>query len=105
MKRLVCITGVGAGERKGHGGFVYDHEESLRRRNGRNSWSNRILMDHRPSATFHSMNEIRARASKCSQKIGNEVLRKVSRAEVAAFVVEELETGRDLPTPEYLHWP
>jgi len=25
VKRLVCITGVGAGETKGHGGFIYDH--------------------------------------------------------------------------------
>ena len=25
VKRLVCITGVGAGETKGHGGFFYDH--------------------------------------------------------------------------------
>ncbi|HEX2522368.1 MAG TPA: NAD(P)H-binding protein, partial [Terriglobia bacterium] len=24
VKRLVCITGVGAGETKGHGGFLYD---------------------------------------------------------------------------------
>src|SRR5262245_28886481 len=25
VKRLVCITGVGAGDTKGHGGFLYDH--------------------------------------------------------------------------------
>ena len=24
VKRLVCITGIGAGETKGHGGFLYD---------------------------------------------------------------------------------
>lgn len=25
VRRLVCITGIGAGESKGHGGFLYDH--------------------------------------------------------------------------------
>ena len=25
VRRLVCITGVGEGETKGHGGFLYDH--------------------------------------------------------------------------------
>ena len=24
VKRLVCITGIGAGDSKGHGGFLYD---------------------------------------------------------------------------------
>src|SRR5262245_22474494 len=25
VKRLICITGIGVGETKGHGGFFYDH--------------------------------------------------------------------------------
>jgi putative NADH-flavin reductase len=25
VRRLVCITGIGAGDSKGHGGFIYDH--------------------------------------------------------------------------------
>lgn len=25
VRRLVCITGIGAGDSKGHGGFLYDH--------------------------------------------------------------------------------
>ena len=24
VKRLVCVTGIGAGDSKGHGGFLYD---------------------------------------------------------------------------------
>jgi hypothetical protein len=24
IRRLICITGIGAGDSKGHGGFLYD---------------------------------------------------------------------------------
>jgi putative NADH-flavin reductase len=25
VRRLICVTGIGAGDSKGHGGFLYDH--------------------------------------------------------------------------------
>ena len=99
VKRLVCITGIGAGETKGHGGFLYDHfifplftknryadkelQEQLIRQSNLD-WTivrPAPFSEEKPSAPFQVLSEV-----------GNAVLRKVSRAEVASFVLEELET-------------
>ena len=103
VKRLVSITGVGAGETKGHGGFIYDHiifplftknryadkelqEEMIRQSN--TDWTivrPAPFSEAKPRREFQVVTEV-----------GNVVLRKVSRAEVASFVLDELETGRYL---------
>ena len=99
VKRLVCITGIGAGETKGHGGFLYDHvifplftrnryadkelQEQLIRQSNLD-WTivrPAPFSEGKPNAPFQVLTEV-----------GNAVLRKVSRAEVASFVLEELET-------------
>jgi len=98
VKRLVCITGIGAGETKGHGGFLYDHvifplftrnryadkelQEQLIRQSNLD-WTivrPAPFSEGKPSAPFQVLSEV-----------GNAVLRKVSRAEVASFVLGELE--------------
>ncbi|MFN7995394.1 MAG: SDR family oxidoreductase [Bryobacteraceae bacterium] len=103
VKRLVCITGVGAGETKGHGGFLYDRfifplftknrygdkelQEQLIRQSNLD-WTivrPAPFSEGKPSAPFQVLTEV-----------GNAVLRKVSRAEVAAFVLEELGTRKYL---------
>ena len=103
MKRFVCITGVGAGERKGHGGFVYDHfifPLFTKNRYADKERQEQLIQQSHLDWTIvrpPPLNERNPRAGfQVLTKTGNEVLRKVSRAEVAAFVVEELETGRDL---------
>jgi len=103
VKRLVCITGVGAGETKGHGGFIYDHlifplftknryadkerqEQMIRQSNA--DWTivrPAPFSDAKPRRDFQVVSEV-----------GNVVLRKVSRAEVASFVLDELEMARYL---------
>lgn len=103
VKRLVCITGIGAGETKGHGGFIYDHlifplftknryadkerqEELIRQSSA--DWTivrPAPFCEAKPHGDFRVLTEV-----------GNVVLRKVSRAEVASFVLDELETGRYL---------
>ena len=98
VKRLVCITGIGAGETKGHGGFLYDHvifplftrnryadkelQEQLIRQSNLD-WTivrPAPFSEGKPNAPFQVLTEV-----------GNAVLRKVSRAEVASFVLGELE--------------
>lgn len=100
VKRLVCVTGVGAGETKGHGGFLYDHvifplftknryadkerQEELIRQSSLD-WTivrPAPFSEAKPLRDFQIVTEV-----------GNVVLRKVSRAEVASFVISELETG------------
>ena len=101
VARLICITGVGAGETKGHGGFLYDHvifplftknryadkerqEELIRQSNL--DWTivrPAPFNETRPHRDFQIVTEV-----------GNVVLRKVSRGEVASFVISELETRR-----------
>ena len=98
VKRLVCITGVGVGETKGHGGFLYDHiifplftrnryvdkerqEELIRQSNL--DWTivrPAPFSEAKPLCDFQAVTEV-----------GNVVLRKISRAEVAIFVISELE--------------
>jgi putative NADH-flavin reductase len=103
VERLVCITGIGAGESKGHGGFLYDHfifplftknryaDKELQEQLIRQSSLDWTIVrpapfsEGRPSAAFQVLSEV-----------GNTVLRKISRAEVASFVLDELETRRYL---------
>jgi len=103
VKRIVCITGVGAGETKGHGGFLYDHfifplftknryadkerqEQMIRQSN--TDWT---IVRPAPFSDAKARREFQV-----VTEVGNVVLRKVSRAEVASFVLDELETGRYL---------
>lgn len=103
VKRLVCITGIGAGETKGHGGFLYDHfifplftknryaDKELQEQLIRQSNLDWTIVRPAPfsegkaNAPFQVLSEV-----------GSAVLRKISRAEVASFVLEELETRRHL---------
>jgi hypothetical protein len=103
VKRLVCITGVGAGETKGHGGFLHDriiwplftrviYEDKNRLeamiRNSSLDW---ILV--RP-ARFQDVaipGEL-----KVVTQVDGVTLRRVSRAEVAAFVLDALASDRYL---------
>jgi putative NADH-flavin reductase len=101
VRRLICVTGVGAGETKGHGGFVYDRivyplftkgvyadkdkQESLIR-DSHTDWT--IV---RPAAFREGKvsGELRAVTD-----VGSITLRRVSRLEVAEFLVDELEQNR-----------
>lgn len=101
VRRLVCVTGVGAGETKGHGGFLYDRilyplftkgiyadkdvQEALIRQSGL-EWT--IV---RPASfrTRTPSGPLRAVAH-----VEGVTLRKVSRLEVARFLLDELEQNR-----------
>jgi putative NADH-flavin reductase len=110
VMRLVAITGVGAGETRGHGGFVYDriiyplftrpfYEDKNRQeqliRESSLGW---VIV--RPAAfkatagsnPLQALTDIRA----------NTVLRRVIRDEVAAFVLDQLADDRYLRKAVFL---
>jgi putative NADH-flavin reductase len=101
VKRLICITGVGAGETKGHGGFLYDRigyplitrniyldkdrQEEIIRRSAL-EWTivrPTVFREGQAKSEFQAVTDV-----------NDVVLRRISRQEVANFVLDELETGR-----------
>jgi putative NADH-flavin reductase len=104
VKRLVAITGVGAGETRGHGGFIYDriiyplftrpfYEDKNRQEQLiRESTLDWVLVRPAPfKATagptpFQAITEIKPAT----------VLRRVTRDEVASFVLDQLANDRYL---------
>ena len=101
VRRLVCLTGVGAGETKGHGGFVYDRilyplftrgiyadkdrqEEIIRRSDV--DWT---LVR---AAPFRSRTP--AGPLVVATDVDGVTLRRIGTAEVAAFMVAEAAQNR-----------
>src|SRR4051794_21596268 len=119
VKRLVCITGVGAGETKGHGGFLYDHlifplftksllifplftkslyadkdrQEALIRQ----SFLDWILV--RPAVFREGVARGPLRVVTDVQGV---TLRRIAPAEVARFVLEQLESDQYLRKMPFL---
>ena len=101
VRRLVCVTGVGAGDTRGHGGFWYDHviyplftkrlyddkdrQEVLIRQSGL-AWT---VVRPAPFRTHAPPGSLRAVTTTT-----NVTLRGVSRLEVATFLIDELEQNR-----------
>jgi putative NADH-flavin reductase len=103
VKRLACITGVGAGETKGHGGFLYDRilfplvtkrvyadkevQETLIQKSSLDWVIVRPAMfrEGTPSGKLEAVTDVRG-----------VTLTRVSRVEVAAFVLDQLTDGRYL---------
>lgn len=102
VRRLVCVTGVGAGETKGHGGFLYDRilyplftkgvyadkdgQEALIRQS-QTEWT--IV---RP-APFRKRTHGPLRVE---TNVAGIVLRRISLQEVATFLLDEVEHGRHI---------
>ena len=101
VRRLICVTGVGAGETKGHGGFLYDRilyplftkgiyadkdtQEGLIRES-QTDWTivrPAPFRKDRPSGPLRVVTDVDAIT-----------LRRISRLEVAEFLVDELEQNR-----------
>jgi putative NADH-flavin reductase len=110
IRRLVAITGVGAGETRGHGGFVYDRivyplltrpfyrdkdrqEELIRRSNL--DW---VIVRPAPfkatvgAAPLQAITDVRR----------DTVLRRITHDEVASFVVDQLTSDRYLRQPVFV---
>lgn len=101
VRRLICVTGVGAGETKGHGGFLYDRilyplftkgiyadkdvQEELIRQSGLD-WT---IVQPAPFRTRTPPGPLRAVTN-----VERVTLTKISRLEVARFLLDELEQNR-----------
>ena len=101
VQRLICVTGVGAGETKGHGGFLYDRivyplftkgiyadkdqQESLIR-NSHTDWT---IVRPAPFRKNTPPGPLRAVTD-----VDDVTLRRISRLEVAQFLVDEVEQNR-----------
>jgi putative NADH-flavin reductase len=103
VRRLLCVTGVGAGETKGHGGFLYDrilyplftkgiYEDKDRQedliRQSQTDWTlvrPAAFRSHTPPGVLRVVTNV-----------AGVTLRKISRLEVAKFLVDELEQNRYL---------
>jgi putative NADH-flavin reductase len=101
VRRLLCVTGVGAGETKGHGGFLYDRilyplftkgiyedkdQQERLIRESQTQWTIVRPAPFRkdtPPGPLHSVTDV-----------DDVTLRRVSRLEVAQFLVDELEQNR-----------
>jgi putative NADH-flavin reductase len=103
VRRLVCITGIGAGDSKGHGGFLYyrlfnplllktiyedkDRQEALIQ-NSETEWT--II---RPGFLT---NGPLTKKYRVITDLSGVTAGKISRADVAHFILEELATNRYL---------
>ena len=110
VKRLIAITGVGAGATRGHGGFFYDciiyplftrpfYEDKNRQEDLiRKSTLDWVLVRPAPfkatagSAPFQAVTDIGP----------DTVLRRITRDEVASFVLDQLVDDRYLHRPVFI---
>lgn len=95
VSRLVAITGVGAGDTRGHGGFVYDRivfplftrniyrDKDRQEALIRDSRLDFTLVRPAPFRDLHRTTPLQV-----VTEVGNVVLRKISRFEVAQFAVD-----------------
>lgn len=111
-RRLVCVTGVGAGETKGHGGFLYDRilyplftkgiyadkdvQEELIRQSGLD-WT---IVRPAPFRTRTPLGPLRAVTN-----VEGVTLTKISRLEVARFLIDVLEQNRYLNQAVFVGHP
>ena len=100
VRRLVCVTGIGAGDSRGHGGFLYDRivqplflqtvYEDKDRQEAMLRGSDLDWTIVRPGTLTNGPATGLARAL---TDLSGVTAGKVSRADVAAFIVEHLQTG------------
>jgi putative NADH-flavin reductase len=101
VHRLLCVTGVGAGETKRHGGFLYDRilyplftKGIYKDKDGQED----LVRQSQTDWTLVRPAPFRSRTPQGSLRVVTNVdgvtLTKISRLEVATFLVDELEQNR-----------
>ena len=111
VRRLVAITGIGAGDSRGHGGFLYDRiifpfllkhtyaDKDRQEELIRHSDLDWVIV--RPASFTNGPLRDRLRVA---MDLGGVTIRKISRADVAAFVLDQLTNDsymRKLPLIGY----
>jgi len=113
VQRLIAVTGVGAGETRGHGGLWYDkvifplftrdlyadkeRQEAMIRSSGLD-WT--VV---RPAPFSRRSGKGRMRA--LTQVGPADVLRRIRTEDVASFMLDELETARFPGQTVFIGWP
>lgn len=110
VRRLVAITGVGAGETRGHGGFLYDRiiyplftrpfyqDKDRQERLIRDSALDWVIVRPAPfkatagSTPLQAITDVRP----------DTFLRRITRDEVASFVLDQLTDDRYLRRPVFI---
>ncbi|MFY9529700.1 MAG: SDR family oxidoreductase [Candidatus Acidiferrales bacterium] len=103
VRRLVCITGIGAGDSRGHGGFLYDKiiypwltKETYADKDRLEALIRESSLDWiivRPASFTNGPQRGNLRAV---TDLKNITIRSISRADAAAFVLEQLRSDRYL---------
>jgi putative NADH-flavin reductase len=101
--RLLCVTGVGAGDTKGHGGFLYDWILYPLFTKGVYEDKNRqevLIRDSQTDWTIIRPAPFRRRtppgALRIVTRVDGVVLRRISVSEVATFLLDEVEQNRHI---------
>lgn len=113
VRRLIAITGVGAGETRGHGGFLYDRV--IYPLFTRNRYRDKERQEQIIAASNLDWIIVRPAAFSDRAAVGqpevhlkiesNVVLRRITPAEVAKFVVEQVEDDRYLHAMPFIGHP
>jgi putative NADH-flavin reductase len=112
VRRLVAITGVGAGETKGHGGFLYDrilYPLFTRKIYDDKDRQEALIKDSALQWTIVRPAPFRQRPARGPLQAVVDVrgvtLRSITPAEVAVFVVDEIENSRYVKQAPFIGHP
>jgi hypothetical protein len=89
---LVAFTGVGAGETRGYSGFLYD-------------WITCVLFLDKPDRVIRASYVGKRPAGVPHARRARTVLRRMTRAEVAKFVLDQLQSDQYLRTKPFISRP
>ena len=113
VKRLIAITGVGAGETKGHGGFVYDRiifplftkhvyaDKNVQEAMIEASDLDWVIVRPAPFSKKQSLDELQA----ITHIESGTRLRRITRSEVASFVLDQLVSDEYLFAKVFIGHP
>jgi putative NADH-flavin reductase len=97
VRRLVCITGIGAGDSKGHGGFVYDRiiqplllNEIYKDKTRQEAVVRENNLDWTLVRPGQLTNGARTGQFKALTELTGVTVGKISRADVAAFILAHI---------------
>lgn len=113
VRRLVAVTGVGAGDSKGHGGWLYNtiiHPLFTRNRYADKDRQEAIIEQSGLDWTVVRPAPFAAKAGAGPLQVHTEIpeglqLRSITRAEVAGFILDTLETAGFLRQKPFIGHP